>query len=163
MSTEKAEKEKPEKTKPEKEIKISGKGDVEDLLKRVKAEKEKPITKKEKDKVKKRRGRPPKKKKPSFDLDQYSDHPISKSIDKFMLRLGDKILQIVKGQPLTKKEKLDPDDCFLGESICYTMDYYGLEICHPIIAIFIACGVFGWAVADKAIDLKEKKTKTVEK
>lgn len=152
-----------EKKAAEKKIDVSGKDDVEDLLKRVKAEKEKPIKKGEKKEKKKKRGRPPKKKKPTFDLDQYSDHPISKSIDKFMLRLGDKVLQIVKGQPLTKEEKLDPDDCFLGESICYTMDYYGLEICHPIIAIFIACGVFGWAVADKAIDLKEKKIKTVEK
>lgn len=143
------------KPKVEAEIKIPAPTeDVETLIQKAKAEVKKPIIEKE---VKKKRGRPRKKEKPELDMKKYGAYPIAKTVNSFLVRLGNGIIGASKGLPLTKEEKLTEEDCEIGEALCYTLEYYGLEITHPIWVILIATGTFGWAITDKILKVREEK------
>lgn len=142
-----------------KEIKIPKVEDkVEDLLQKAKIETKKPILKKEEEKKPKRKRGRPKKRKVEWDYDKYKEHPISKTIDSFMLRVGNGILTVIKKEPLSKDEKLKDEHCQIGEAITYTMEYYGLEITHPIWILIIVVGMYSWAIIDRGIKIKEEQT-----
>lgn len=128
---------------------------VKDLLKRAKATKPEKTEKKKKE----TRGRPKKVKKPtSYDPKAYEQNLIAKTLDSFLIRLGNGLLGIAKKMPLTEKEKLTNEDIMIGEAICYTMDYYGIGIDHPIFVMILAVGAFSWTLFDKTQELKEQKT-----
>jgi len=143
--------------KVKKEIKIPSTKvpiSADDLIKKAKEE----VIKKEKEKEEKKpkRGRP-KKKKPEFDVEKYKENPISKSINSFLIRVGNGIIGAVKKSPLNKDEALQQGDCLIGEAICYTKEYYGIELMHPIIVIIVVTGMFGWTITDKILTIKEQQ------
>uniref|UniRef100_A0A6M3Y0R1 Uncharacterized protein n=1 Tax=viral metagenome TaxID=1070528 RepID=A0A6M3Y0R1_9ZZZZ len=148
------EKDKAAKPKVEAEIKIPAPTeDVETLIQKAKAEVKKPII----EEVRKKRGRPKKKPKPELDMKKYGAYPIAKTVNSFLVRIANGVIGAAKGLPLTKEEKLKDEDCEIGEALCYTFEYYGLEITHPIFVILIATGTFGWAITDKILKVREEK------
>ena len=149
----------PEPPKKEKEppkgIEIKTTKDVDLLIARAKAEKPK---KKEVKKPKKRLGRPPKKKKPELDLKNYAKHPIAVTLNGFLVFFSNAMLKIVKKAPLTKDEKMTEEDCEVGEAICYSIEYYGLELAHPIVVILVATCAFGWQLFSRTSKIKETES-----
>lgn len=130
--------------------------DVESLIAKAKAEKSKPIVKKDKDKPK--RGRPKKKAKPTeFDSKKYSSNQIARTLNSFLVRVGNGMIGAVKKAPLSKEEKMTDEDCEIGEALCYAFEYYGFELGHPLVVLFLATGMYGWAITDKMLTIKEEK------
>jgi len=157
----KKEKKAEKKEQPEKEIPIKTDETVEKLLTEARAEKPTEIE----EPTKRKRGRPKKKVKPEADasLKSYAGNPIALTLNGFLVHFGNSLLKVSKkGAPLTDQEKLTEKDCQIGEALCYTIEYYGIEIAHPIMVLIICFGAFGWTLFSKTKTIKENVQKKVE-
>lgn len=122
-------------------------------------EKAKIVSEKTEEKPKKRRGRPPKRKKPrTYDAEKYKDSLIAKMTNNALIWVGNKSLE-----PLPDSEKLTEKDCEIGEAVCYLMDYYGVTLDHPLMIVFFAVTGYVWALGRKQVMLKKlQKVKELE-
>ena len=120
-------------TETKKEIKISRKKEVEDLLRKAEApQPEKPPAK----------GRRPSKPKPDATLRKYRDNPMAVEVNKIITISLNKTV-------LRNCEQMEPTDTNIGEAMLYCCEYYQWRIEHPLVILAFAMGGTAWTAIQK--------------